>query len=141
MRVMVSGGRNFQNQIIVEAVLDRLEQYFQAQFLIISGAARGADTLAELWALNRKRERQLFPADWAKHGLAAGPKRNTQMIKEGKPDLVVVFPGGRGTADALQKAGEFKVKKIVVVEVDGMKWRTKLYEQQTEESPDAGSEG
>ncbi len=36
-----------------------------------------------------------FPADREKHGRAAGPIRNKQMLEEGKPDLVAAFPGGR----------------------------------------------
>jgi hypothetical protein len=44
------------------------------------------------------------PADWQKHGTAAGPIRNKQMIVSGKPDLVLAFPGGRGTADMSRRA-------------------------------------
>ena len=45
-----------------------------------------------------------FPADWKTYGRAAGPLRNARMIAEGKPDLVLAFPGGRGTADMTRKA-------------------------------------
>lgn len=36
----------------------------------------------------------------------AGPDRNQRMIDEGRPDLVVAFPGGRGTADMIRRATE-----------------------------------
>lgn len=45
-----------------------------------------------------------FEADWHTHGRAAGPIRNRRMIEEGKPDLVVAFPGGRGTANMVNQA-------------------------------------
>ena len=45
-----------------------------------------------------------FKADWDKFGRAAGPIRNAQMLREGKPDLVVAFPGGRGTANMVAQA-------------------------------------
>jgi hypothetical protein len=45
-----------------------------------------------------------FPANWKVYGRAAGPIRNMKMLLEGKPDLVVAFPGGIGTADMVKKA-------------------------------------
>lgn len=59
-----------------------------------------------------------FPADWTKYGRRAGPIRNYQMLKEGRPDCVVAFlhAGSRGTAHMIsiaQKAGiEVKVINI-----------------------------
>ena len=72
--------------------------------IIISGCARGADTLGIEWAEARGIEVGRFPADWDTHGRAAGPIRNQRMLDEGKPDLVVAFPGGRGTADMVRRA-------------------------------------
>jgi hypothetical protein len=46
----------------------------------------------------------VYVAQWKKHGRAAGPIRNQRMLDEGKPDLVVAFPGGRGTADMIRRA-------------------------------------
>ena len=45
-----------------------------------------------------------FEADWDRHGKAAGPIRNKQMLDEGKPDLVVAFEGGKGTANMIAQA-------------------------------------
>jgi hypothetical protein len=76
--------------------------------LIIHGAAKGADTLAGRWAKEFNIPVLVFPADWKKYGRRAGPIRNAQMLSEGKPNLVVAFPGGRGTANMVglsQKAG------------------------------------
>ena len=71
---------------------------------LIHGAARGADSLAGEWASTRAVPVKIFPADWQTHGRSAGHIRNAQMLREGKPDLVVAFPGGRGTADMVAKA-------------------------------------
>jgi hypothetical protein len=46
----------------------------------------------------------VYVAQWKKHGRAAGPIRNQRMLDKGKPDLVVAFPGGRGTADMIRRA-------------------------------------
>ena len=50
----------------------------------------------------------LVPAEWALHGKKAGYLRNEKMLRMGKPDLVVAFPGGVGTAmmvDLAKKKG------------------------------------
>ena len=65
---------------------------------IISGMASGADTFAVEWAARFGFPLRAFPAEWDKHGRSAGPIRNQRMLDEGKPDLVVAFPGGKGTA-------------------------------------------
>ena len=81
---------------------------------IISGCARGADTLGIEWAEARGMEVARFPADWETHGRAAGPIRNQQMLDDGKPDLVIAFPGGRGTADMVRRARAAGVELILL---------------------------
>ncbi len=54
----------------------------------------------------------MFHAEWMKYGKAAGPIRNARMLAEGKPDLVVAFPGGRGTADMLRRVREAGIEVI-----------------------------
>lgn len=71
---------------------------------IIHGGASGADTMAHRWAGMIAKPVDVYPASWCKHGRAAGPIRNQQMIDDGKPDLVIAFPGGKGTADMVRKA-------------------------------------
>lgn len=57
-----------------------------------------------------------FKADWNKYGKSAGPMRNIQMLKEGKPDVVVAFQGGKGTAHMVKIAKEAGVKVIQIEE-------------------------
>lgn len=99
MRVLVCGGRDYENFDVVRATLDSLKPS-----LIIEGGAAGADYCAAHWATKTGVPIRTFPADWKSHGRAAGPIRNQQMLDEGKPDLVVAFPGGRGTADMIRRA-------------------------------------
>jgi predicted Rossmann-fold nucleotide-binding protein len=56
----------------------------------------------------------IFPANWPKHGKGAGFIRNQQMLNEGKPDLMIAFPGGKGTADMIEKAIKAGIKVIEV---------------------------
>ena len=105
--VLVCGGRNYTNRDRAFDELDRLFP-FDGKLTIITGSANGADQLAWHWFVQRMGDVpmnfQAFPADWKRHGKAAGPIRNQQMIDEGKPDLVVAFPGGKGTADMVRRA-------------------------------------
>jgi hypothetical protein len=79
---------------------------------LIAGGARGADTLAYEWAQARGIPAVVYKADWAKLGRAAGPIRNQRMLGEGNPNLVIAFPGGRGTANMVRLAREAGVEVI-----------------------------
>ena len=70
---------------------------------LVHGDARGADRMAEhIWS-EVGEPVEAHPADWEKYGRAAGPKRNQEMLDSGV-DLVLAFPGGRGTADMVKRA-------------------------------------
>lgn len=116
MRVLVCGGRAFNDWTVVNDVLDGIQRVTPIT-CIIHGAATGADDLAERWARSEGIGRHRFPvlpAQWDKHGKAAGPMRNQAMLEKGKPDLVVAFPGGSGTADMVRRAKGAGVKVIEV---------------------------
>ena len=113
MRVLVCGGRDFKDQTLLNHTLYQLSR---AEIItaIIEGNATGADRMAGYWARKNKIDDIKFPADWNAHGRAAGPIRNAKMLKEGKPDLVLAFPGGRGTADMVRQARAAGVKVVEV---------------------------
>jgi len=87
MRVLVCGDRNWTN---IHAIWRHLVG-LSKDTIIIEGEARGVDSLAREVAESLGMKVMPFPADWNKHGRAAGPIRNIQMLKEGKPDLVLAF--------------------------------------------------
>ena len=103
MRILVCGGRDFADIKMLDRVLGEIHSETPITALI-HGQARGADNMAAYWAAQLGIPREAFPADWKAHGKAAGPIRNKQMLHEGKPDLVVAFPGGRGTANMIKQA-------------------------------------
>lgn len=113
MKVLICGGRDYIDAEYLDNFLDDLHVRYKFT-QVIHGAQRGADLLADAWAKLRKIDRRPFPADWTKYGNAAGPIRNSQMLKQGKPDLVVAFPGDKGTADMMAKAKKAHVPVIWV---------------------------
>lgn len=132
MKVLVCGGRNYADKAKVFQVLDYLHLNRSPITLIIHGCATGADSLGKEWADARGVEPDGFPALWSdltardaviryrKDGTAynanAGPTRNTKMLREGKPDCVVAFPGGSGTQNMIDQARAAGVRVFEVGE-------------------------
>lgn len=113
MRVLVCGGRDFSDIALVVAALDALHRKRSID-IIITGGALGADRLGERWAEANGIMWVQYPAQWEVYGKSAGPRRNEQMLREGKPDGVVAFPGGAGTAHMVRiaKAAGVKVWEV-----------------------------
>ena len=114
MRVLVCGGRDFSDSKCVKDTLDKIHRETPID-TIIHGDARGADSLAAWWATFNKIKEVPFPADWEKHGKAAGPIRNREMLLQTQPDLIVAFPGGKGTQDMINVSRKHGYKVIEVV--------------------------
>lgn len=117
MRVLITGGRNFYDKSLLKQTLDNLHAA-KSISVIIHGGCSGADRLAGYWA----KSIGCVPVEEYKYelggnGRSAGPRRNAIMLREGKPDLVVAFPGGKGTADMVKKAKTAGVK-VVTIEGD-----------------------
>lgn len=121
MRVLVCGGRAYNNRDHIHNTLVELDAKRGPITCIIHGCATGADSEGMIWAqtMDKIPGRQVkhapFRAEWRKFGLAAGPIRNQRMIDQGRPDLVVAFPGGKGTADMVKRA---KAHGLEVIEVE-----------------------
>jgi hypothetical protein len=112
MRVLVCGGRDFANRNYLFTVLGEVHDLERPITCIIHGGAPGADALAGQWADWRDVPSQKFAADWKAHGRAAGPIRNQIMLDEGRPDIVIAFEGGRGTADMVRRAKAAGIKVV-----------------------------
>jgi len=108
-RVLVCGGRDYDDRARVFAELDAL----QPIRMVIHGNARGADTLAGIWCRHRSVQEVACPAQWSKFGKRAGPMRNEAMLGH-SPDLVLAFPGGTGTADMVRRARRAGVRVVEV---------------------------
>ncbi len=111
MRVAVVGSRFYTDYDYMKASLDAIGGADKIN-VIISGGARGADSLGERYARENGIEFVLFAADWNKHGKAAGPIRNKQLIEEGKPELVVAFNPGKGTKDTISRAEQNNIEVV-----------------------------
>ena len=113
VRLLICGGRDFNDW---PSFKKSMAQYETEPAFIIHGGARGADSLAKSWALLFAHGHREFPAQWNKLGKAAGFRRNEEMLSFGKPDLVIAFPGGNGTAYTVKLAQDrgVTVRDVVV---------------------------
>lgn len=113
MIILICGSRDWQDKNLILSTILSLRPT-----KIIHGACRGADIIAGECAKELGILVDEYPADWAKHGKAAGPKRNQQMLDEGKPDVVVAFhdniDSSKGTKDMVNLAKNSKIKFKVI---------------------------
>lgn len=109
MKILVCGGRDFDNISAVRHVLTVLHVR-KPITLLIEGGAAGADKLAREWAAANGVLHVTVMADWKRYGPAAGPIRNAEMLREHQPDGVVAFAGGKGTANMIWQAQQAGVK-------------------------------
>lgn len=119
MRILVCGGRDYSDRDHIHNTLCEIDATRGPITCVIHGAATGADHEGMIWAQmmaesGREIKHAPFAANWKTHGRAAGPMRNARMLEVGKPDLIVAFPGGRGTADMVAKA---KAAGVEIIEV------------------------
>lgn len=106
-RVLVCGGRDFDNEAALFEHLDELHREHDFA-VVIEGEARGADQLAAKWARSRGIEVIPEPVtkdDYDTFGRYEAPRvRNRRMVDDHKPDIVVAFPGSGGTGHMVRYA-------------------------------------
>lgn len=112
MRMLVCGGRDFGDFSYLEHTLNKCRTWWNIT-TVITGGAKGADTLAERWAMRNQLELIVCLADWTKYGKAAGMIRNKEMLQHA-PDVVVAFPGGAGTENMIRISRQAGVPVFIV---------------------------
>lgn len=114
MRILICGDRNWSNREVIKNYIYSLSIYT----VIIEGEARGADTIAREIAEERGMTVLKYSAKWERYGNSAGPIRNSEMLKDGKPSMVVAFHDdlskSKGTIDTLKKAHNKGIFCVVV---------------------------
>jgi len=105
MIILCTGSRDFSNY---ELVIDVLSEYDPSKTTLVHGEAKGLDTIVDRVGKLMGFTVVSYPADWSSGRKQEGNWRNSQMLYESKPDLVLGFRSklnSRGTNDMLYKAG------------------------------------
>ena len=115
LRVLVCGSRHY-DPLKTEDYLDEYFRDRETPSCIIEGGASGADCGGRHFGVNRGIPVETYKADWNKYGKAAGPIRNGEMLRLGKPELVIAFLAreSRGTKNMLDQAKKAGVEVMVV---------------------------
>lgn len=111
LKIGVVGSRGFNDYKLMK---DTLDEYKDKVFLIVSGGARGADSLAEKWADENNIKTLIHKPDWDRYGKIAGFLRNTDIVADS--DIIIGFWDGMsaGTENSINMAKkEGKLEKIV----------------------------
>lgn len=110
MKTIVAGSREITDPILVEIAIASCGWQIS---MLIHGAARGVDTMAEDWAVANGVPVFSFPANWDAFGKKAGMIRNRQMAMNADA-LVAVWDGkSRGTANMIRIAEERGLRVFV----------------------------
>ena len=132
MKVLVCGGRTYEDQERLFMILDAINAVRPISVIVHGDAGKfydypdhlvndehvgfwvGADKLASQWARENAVPEKFYKPDWKQYGKKGGPIRNQQMLDDQHPDIVMAFPGGRGTKDMVTraKAGGYKVHQV-----------------------------
>jgi len=126
MKLIIAGSRNYNNyNFIKESVQNIMRESYNSGIAlqiesIVSGGANGVDKLGEQFAKEFNIPCIVFPANWSKHGKAAGPIRNKEMAEFA--DTLIAFPDMKsiGTINMITTMKNLN-KKVYVVEIKDVK--------------------
>lgn len=127
MRILICGSRNWKDESAIRILLENMP----SNTVVIHGACRGADMIADRLARRMGFKVEVYPADWDRYPKAAGPIRNIRMLTHGKPDRVYAFTdnlsASKGTSHMVEiarKAGVWVgVSNLAMDWYEGMEGR------------------
>lgn len=105
-RVIIAGGRDFDDYVKLVKMCNSILRYKMVthRIVILSGLARGADTLEVRYADEHHFECAGYSADWGRYGKSAGIKRNALMADNA--DALIAFWDGhsKGIKNMIEQA-------------------------------------
>lgn len=111
MRVAIVGWRGMKDRKLFDEKLEAFVLQYGNPEMVISGGAKGADTMGEQWAKARGIPTLILKPNWKEHGKAAGLKRNIDIVNACTHMIAFPCDEGSGTQDSILKAR--KLGKIV----------------------------
>lgn len=122
MKTVIAGSRDITDySILVKAMAHFPHEITE----VVSGKARGVDTLGEIWANQNNVPVKEMPANWNEYGKKAGAIRNAAMGKYADAALIVWDGESRGTRhmiEVMQRLGKFS--HVYFIEIPHEQLRT-----------------
>ena len=89
LKIAIIGSRSFNDYELVKSTLDPVKDRIE---FIVSGGARGADKLGEVYAEENNIKTKIYLPNWDEHGKAAGFIRNKQIVENA--DIIIIYWDG-----------------------------------------------
>jgi len=106
-KVIIAGGRDFNDYELLKNKCDYyLSNVDKSNIVIISGMARGADSLGERYAQERGLKLEGYPANWKLYGKSAGFKRNQVLVKNASAAICFWDGKSKGTKHTIDLCKE-----------------------------------
>ena len=113
-KVIIAGGRDFSDYDLLKVKMNRILSNITDEIVVVSGNARGADSLGEKYATEMGYKLEKYPANWDKYGKRAGYLRNEQMADVAHACVCFWDSKSKGTKHMIDLANEKKLKLRVV---------------------------
>lgn len=125
-KVVIAGSRDFDNYNELKRIIDSLN--LSPEDEIVSGTAKGSDSLGELYGENNNIKVVRYPAEWDKYGKVAGFKRNAQMADYATEGVIFWDGRSRGSQNMIYQLGKMNkpFRIALFTTVDGAKIVTKV---------------
>jgi len=110
-KIAIIGSRTFNDYELLVSTMESYKDYIS---VIVSGGAKGADSLGERWAKENNIETDIYYPDWDKYGKKAGFLRNKQIVENS--DGVIAFWDGesKGTQHSFRLCDELEIPIKIV---------------------------
>ena len=116
-KIIIAGGRDFMDYNLLKEKVNKIlqEKKVTHKIVIISGCARGADTLGLRYASENAFDVEKYPAEWDKYGKKAGYMRNVEMAENA--DALIAFWDGKskGTKHMIDIATERNLPIRIII--------------------------
>lgn len=112
----IVGSRDWTNWDQFQTILKDYIKQHGTPIKIVTGDARGVDSMACRWAIKRGISYTVWVANWKQYGRRAGILRNTDIIKTATHVLAFHRNNSPGTRDSIEKARDMD-KDLTVVEL------------------------
>ena len=113
MKLIIAGSRSFDDYELLTEQLDEICAKYDITE-IVSGTARGADTMGEIYAIAHDIPVKRFPADWNRYGKSAGYRRNEQMAQYADACICFSVDNSKGTEHMINLSKQYRLKLRVV---------------------------
>lgn len=113
-KLAIVGSRSYNEKKAFDNVVNAWITQHGVPEYIVTGDASGADAMAREYATQHGIKLIVHKADWREHGRAAGPIRNSLIVKDCTAMIAFLMAHSKGTQDSIAKAKKIGIEPMVV---------------------------